>query len=198
MRSTTTRLALAGLGAISALAAASAGSTTAAAGGGSADPDDIRAIDFGSVAQPGSACREGLRFAAPSEIPVQGGQSRVLDLGRLTQLSVDSDVAYGDLNGDGVDDAVVHVVCTFGASGGEDSVHAWTLGNGRPDLLASIDEPPAELAGPFTPRIEDVSVGAGEVTVTWSHHAEGDPNCCPSQETAISYTLDGNQLQPTS
>jgi hypothetical protein len=184
------------------LAAASAGSSTAGAAGDAVgsrgDSEDIRAVDFGDIAQPGSACREGLRFTAPSQIPVQGGQSRLLDLGRLTQLNVDSDVAYGDVNGDGVDDAVVHVVCTFGASGGEDSVHAWTLGNNGPTLLASIDEAPEALAGgDFAPRVEDVSVTDGQVTVTWSHHAEGDPNCCPSQETAVSYSFAGNKLQPT-
>ena len=89
-------------------------------------PTDIRAVDFGEVAPPGSACAEGLRFTPPAAIPVARGRSPVLDIGRFTRLEVDPDVAYGDLDGDGNDEAVVHVVCTYGANGAEDTVHVWT------------------------------------------------------------------------
>ena len=85
-----------------------------------------------------AACAEGLRFTPPAAIPVARGRSAVVDIGRITRLEVDPDVAYGDLDGDGNDEAVVHVVCTYGANGAEDTVHVWTQRRGRTVHVASL------------------------------------------------------------
>jgi hypothetical protein len=110
-------------------AASSGGRSTRAADAAAAElaaARDIHAVDFGEVSPPGSACAEGLRFTPPAAIPVAHGRSPVLDIGRFTRLEVDPRVAYGDLDGDGDDEAVVHVVCTYGANGAEDTLHVWT------------------------------------------------------------------------
>jgi hypothetical protein len=157
-------------------------------------PTDIRSVDFDEVAPPGSACVQGLRFAPPARIPVDNGRSPVLDLGRLTRVEVDSDVAYGDLTGDGDDEAVVHVVCAFGANGAEDTVHVWRLSGRRVVHVASLREPPASITGPLPPSVSDVAVDGDAVEVTWTHYAADDPNCCPSEQTVITYQLDGATL----
>jgi hypothetical protein len=157
-------------------------------------PANIRAVDFGEVAPPGSACAEGLRFTPPAAIPVDRGRSPVLDIGRFTQLEVDPDVAYGDLDGDGDDEAAVHVVCNYGANAAEDTVHVWTLSRGRPVHVASLTEPPRSITGPLPPGVTDVAIEGGRVEVTWTHYAEGDPNCCPSGLTTVGYALDGDRL----
>jgi hypothetical protein len=157
-------------------------------------PSDIRAVDFGEVAPPGSACDEGLRFAPPATIAVERGRSRILDVRWFTRLEVDPDVAYADLAGDGDDEAVVHVVCNYGANGAEDTVHVWTLARGRPVHLASLSEPPESVRGPLLPAVADVAVDHGRIEVTWTRYAEHDPNCCPSKLTTVSYELDGDDL----
>jgi hypothetical protein len=168
--------------------ASATGSMAAAA------PTDIRAVDFGEVAPPGSACAEGLRFTPPAAIPVAQGRSPVLDIGRFTRLEVDPSVAYGDLDGDGRDEAVVHVVCTYGANGAEDTVHVWTQTRGRTVHVASLTEPPRSVTGPLPPAVDDVAVDGGQIEVTWTHYAAGDPNCCPSRLTTVTYDLDGDGL----
>ncbi|MGH9111383.1 MAG: LppP/LprE family lipoprotein [Acidimicrobiales bacterium] len=200
------RLVLAGLGVAAALVAVAssdqssrpADATPIASVAGDSEtalgPNNIRSVDFGEVAPPGTVCDDGLRFTPPARIPVQGGRSRVLDLGRLTRVEVDPDVAYGDLDGDDRDEAVVHVVCSYGANGAEDSLHVWGLAAGRVVHVASVSEPPASLTGPLPPTVVDVAVAGGEVEVTWTHYAADDPNCCPSEQTVVTYALDGRTL----
>jgi hypothetical protein len=201
-RSHNTPLALAGLGALAVLASMSGGASNAqpveAAGrvpaSPSADPQAIRSVDFGSIAQPGSTCRDGLRFTPPVQIPVSDGQSQVLDLAELTQLVVDPAVAYGDVDGDGSEDAVVHVTCTYGANGAEDTVSVWSLDGDDVVQRASIDGPPSDLGSDLPPAVQAVQASGGDVVVTWSMYAEGDPRVAPSQHAQVTYELDGDEL----
>jgi hypothetical protein len=201
-RSRASWLALAGLGLAAAVFAASSGGRSSqsadasvAASVAAAAPTDIRAVDFGEVAPPGSACAEGLRFTPPAAIPVAQGQSPMLDIGRFTRLRIDPHVVYGDLDGDGHDEAVVHVVCTYGANGAEDTLHVWAqTGAGRTVHEASLTEPPPSVSGPLPPAVDDVMVDGRRVEVTWTQYAAGDPNCCPSRLATVTYELDGDRL----
>lgn len=204
-RSHNTPLALAGLGTLAVLASVSGGSSrpvdaaTVDASSELAVPlgDDaaegIRSVDFADVAQPGSACSDGLRFTPPGKIPVAEGSSQVLDLGQLTQLQVDAAVAYGDVDGDGAEDAVVHVICSYGANGAAHSVHVWSLDGDRLRHVAGLDEAPGE--GELAPAVQEVAVEDGAVNVVWSHYAEGDSNCCPSGQTSVTYELADDELE---
>ncbi len=200
-RSRASWLGLAGLGFAAAVFAGSSGGRSSQVADASptgpvtADaPADIRAVDFGEVAPPGSACAEGLRFTPPAAIPVANGRSTVLDIGRYTRLEVDPNVAYGDLDGDGDDEAVVHVVCGYGANGAEDTVHVWTQRGGRTVHVASLTEPPRSVTGPLRPALDDIAVDGRRIEVTWTRYADDDPNCCPSELTTVTYELDGGTL----
>jgi LppP/LprE lipoprotein len=200
-RSRASWLGLAGLGLAAAVFAASGGrgsspraDASASARAAADAPADIRDVDFGEVAPPGSACSEGLRFTPPAAIPVAGGRSSVLDIGRVTRLEVDPDVVYGDLDGNGNDEAVVHVVCTYGANGAEDTVHVWTQRRGRTVHVASLTEPPRSVTGALPPAVAGVAVHGSQVEVTWTRYAADDPNCCPSRLTTVTYELDGDEL----
>lgn len=201
-RSRASWLGLAGLGLVAAMFAASSGGRSSLPADASASgsvvvdaPTDIRAVDFGEVAPPGSACAEGLRFTPPVAIPVDRGRSPVLDIGRFTRLEVDPNVVYGDLDGDGRDEAIVHVVCAYGANGAEDTVHVWAQTRaGRTVHVASLTEPPRSVTGPLPPAVADVAVAGRLVDVTWTHYAADDSNCCPSLLTRVAYELDGDRL----
>ncbi len=200
-RSRASWLGLAGLGFAAAVFAGSSGGRSSqvadASPTGPVTADalaDIRAVDFGEVAPPGSACAEGLRFTPPAAIPVANGRSTVLDIGRYTRLEVDPNVAYGDLDGDGDDEAVVHVVCGYGANGAEDTVHVWTQRGGRTVHVASLTEPPRSVTGPLRPALDDIAVDGRRIEVTWTRYADDDPNCCPSELTTVTYELDGGTL----
>jgi hypothetical protein len=153
----------------------------------------IRLLDFGEVDQSSNACAGG-PVSAPKVISVTGGESAVLDADHLVRLEVDGDVVYGDVDGDGRDEAVVHTVCAFGANGAIDSIQVWDLDTGAAVAKASVGEPPASVTGPFPPAVKSVGVVDGKVEVTWTHYADGDPNCCPSLETTLDYLVSGSKV----
>jgi hypothetical protein len=202
-RSHNSRVALVGLAALAAVVALAGGggtgSTDAAAAGSARAVDDgdaIRDVDFAGVAQPGTACADGLRISPPRRISVHGGESGLLDLGRQTRLEVDDAVAFGDLDDDGADEAVVHATCTYGANGAQDTVQVWTLdGDGDPVVVATVDEPSTRVTGPLPPAVKSVAVRDGEVAVTWTSYDDDDPNCCPSKQSVVRYALDGDALE---
>ena len=196
-RSHNSRVALLFLGLLATLVALSGGAQDDGAEAAAAAPgvDPVRSVDFSSLAQPGSACAEGLRITPPRRISVDEGESRLLDLGRLTRLEVDSNVVYADLDGDGSDEAVVHALCTYGANGAQDTIQVWAVNaDDDPVLVDSLSEPPARVTGPLPPAVKDVAVDDGELVVTWTHYRNNDANCCPSQQTALRYTLDHDAL----
>jgi hypothetical protein len=153
----------------------------------------IRLLDFGEIDQPGDACAGG-PVQVPQVITVAGGASGLLDRDHVVELQVDGDVAYGDVDADGLDEAVVHTVCAFGANGAIDNVQVWDLDSGIAVAKASVGEPPASLTGPFPPTVTDVQVVDGTLEVTWTHYGDDDPNCCPSSQTTLQYVVDGSEV----
>jgi hypothetical protein len=153
----------------------------------------IRLLDFGEIDQVGSACSGG-PVRLPQVISVVGGESALLDEEHVVQLQVDGDVLYGDVDGDGLDEAVVHTVCAYGANGAIDNLQVWDLETGTAVPKATAGEPPASLTGPFPPAVKGMAVTDGTLEVTWSHYAEDDPNCCAALETTLQYEVDGDEL----
>lgn len=159
--------------------------------------DAVRLLDFADIDQPGDVCDQGLAGDAPGVIPVEEGQSAMLDPDRFTRLNVDGVVGYGDLDGDGSDEAVVHAVCTYGANGEEDTVQIWDLDSGRPEATASLAQAPASVQSRFPPQVNNVAVEGGTVVVTWDTWGETSPACCPEDQVQVRYQLDGDTLAVT-
>lgn len=158
-----------------------------------ADPGDaVREFDFGRVAQPGRGCADALG-SAPELISVSGGSSGRLDDATLAELSVDPDVSYADLDGDGEDEAVVRVTCDYGANGVQDTVQVWTANWRLAQLVDTVRAAPADVADDsrFPPTVAAVDVDGASVVVSWSVWADDDPHCCPSRQATVSYELDG-------
>lgn len=164
-------------------------------GPAAAAPDAIRLLDFGEIDQAGATCDAGPTPTVPRVISVTDGESELLDEDTFTRLEVDGDVTYGDVDGDGRDEAVVHTVCAFGANGAQDSIQVWDLDTGSAEVKATLGEPPAAVTGPLPPAVKDVAVDPdGTVAVTWTHYTEDDPNCCPSKESTLRYLVTGSQV----
>jgi predicted small lipoprotein YifL len=80
--------------------------------------------------------------------------------------------AFGDLNGDGVDDAAVVLATSGGGSGTFISLEAVLNEEGRPKHVAS-----ASLGD--RAQIKSVAIESGEITVDMVTHGPEDPMCCP-------------------
>jgi hypothetical protein len=156
--------------------------------------DAIRLVDFADIDQSGETCSEGLGGDAPGVIAVDQGESGVLDQDRLTRLEVEGAEAYGDLDGDGSDEALVRAVCAFGANGTQETLQVWDLDSGRPQAEASVAEPPASIDSRFPAQVSDVGIEEGRVVVTWASYGDDTPHCCPDEFTRFTYELIGNEL----
>jgi hypothetical protein len=106
---------------------------------------------------------------------------------KLTIVVYPDMYAFGDLNGDGVDDAAVVLATSGGGSGTFISLEAVLNDQGTPKHVAS-----AEL-GDRT-KIESVAIESGEITVELVTHGPNDPLCCPTVEATHKYKLQGDTL----
>ncbi len=154
--------------------------------------DAVRELDFATIAQPGVTCSGALTAGAPGSIGIAGGRSALLDEATLARLTVDPDVLYADLDGDGDDEAVVQATCAYGANGEQDTVQVWSVLGRLPVLVDTVTGAPDPVAdgSRFPPPVLDVAVDGGELVVTFGVYDAAAPHCCPSHRAAVTYRLD--------
>ncbi len=90
-------------------------------------------------------------------------------------------IKYGDLTGDGVDDAVVPV--TSGGEGGDIAVFVLGYQPDGLEVLLRLER------GRLKAEIDD-----GKLETLEPKFAEGDPSCCPSEFLRTFYVWDGSSL----
>jgi heat shock protein HslJ len=108
--------------------------------------------------------------------------------GSATELIIRlMDVAFGDLDGDGVSDAAVVLVTDPGGSGTFFELAVVVNRDGNPEHVATIS------VGDRT-QIEALSIEAGQVVIEMITHGPDDPMCCPTQQVIQTYALRGDEL----
>ena len=95
--------------------------------------------------------------------------------------------AFGDLNGDAVDDAAVVLVASGGGSGSFVYLEAVLNDKGAPKHVA-------EAALGDRTRIDSIAIQAGQITVDVVTHGPSDPMCCPSLKATKKFKLQGEKL----
>lgn len=95
-------------------------------------------------------------------------------------------IAFGDLNGDGLDDAAVILAWQNGGSGTFKYLVAIQNSSGLPQQIDSI------LLGDRV-QVSAMSIAAGSAALEELTHAPLDPMCCPSQQVKQSYMLRANK-----
>jgi heat shock protein HslJ len=108
--------------------------------------------------------------------------------GSATELIIQlTDIALGDLDGDGIEDAAVILVTDPGGSGTFYDLAAVLNRNGKPEHVAT-----ASLGD--RAKIRAFSIEAGQVIIEMVTHGPDDPMCCPTQIVRNSYALEGDTL----
>jgi len=97
--------------------------------------------------------------------------------------------SYGDLDQDGVADAVVVLVENSGGSGSFIYLAAVLNENGVPMNTSTI------LLGDRV-KVQSLQVTDGQILVTTLTQAPEDPLCCPTQQAEKIYLLNAGQLIP--
>jgi len=96
-------------------------------------------------------------------------------------------IAFGDLNGDGVEDAAVILVSNPGGSGTFYDLAAVINSRGKAKHVASA------FLGDRV-KVEGLRVRSGKIVVKMVTHRSSDPMCCPSLTVEQIYGLQGDEL----
>jgi len=96
-------------------------------------------------------------------------------------------VAFGDLNGDGAEDAAVELVSSGGGSNADVELVAVINHNGTPR------QADVHWLGGNT-EVKRLSIRSGRIVVDRMKHGPNDPHCCPSLRVTEEYGLRGGRL----
>ncbi len=103
-------------------------------------------------------------------------------------LTLSEQLALGDLNGDGMDDAVVILYASGSGSGTFRYLTAVLNERGQPRHVASV------FLGDRV-RIEALDILYGRIIVQMIAHGPDDGLCCPTQEVTRAFQLAGDTLE---
>jgi len=121
------------------------------------------------------------------KVRLTNGEYRENKPPNLLYVTLAPPVAWGDLNGDGAEDAAAVIAYNTGGSGTFEYLVAVINQTGLPRHTAS-----AELGDRII--VEAISIKAGVITVNMIAHGPQDPMCCPTQKVAHSFKLEGGKL----
>jgi len=159
---------------------------TETADSGAKAQSEIRQVDFKNFTyEPFCAGEDS------SKITVKNGEySREKGDDKLS-LNV-FEVSYGDLTGDGSDEAVVLTVCNTGGTGQFSEGFIYGMKEGKPALLARIEGGDRAYGGLRSAKVENgiLIVGRNDV-------GEQGGACCPEFVVTSKYKLDGKNLKQT-
>lgn len=151
--------------------------------------DDIRKVDFKNFTyKPYCAGAD----ENPADVTVKNGEfmeeKKVDDYTERFYFNVFS-VNYGDVNGDGSEDAVVLSVCNTGGSGNFTEGFIYEMKNDKPALLTRIPGGDRAYGG-----LRDAKVENGLLVVESNDVGEQGGACCPEYIVTTKYKVKGGKL----
>jgi hypothetical protein len=156
---------------------------------------DVHTVDWRNASY--SVACLGLGGPADQQVPVTltNGAGTTAPVTWFGTPPVTLDVAvqsieYGDVTGDGHDDAVVRLTCTpDGSNGVAQEIQVFGPGS---ELLATPALRNTTGSG-FAPAIQSLKVTDGRLTGTAEYWSATDPHCCPSQTRPFTLTWDAQR-----
>ena len=130
------------------------------------------------------------KFAINGRVKLSNGIYRgriVPDSASELIVMLSDQVAFGDLNGDGAEDAVVVLITDPGGSGTFRHLGVVINEKGTPQHVAS------QLLGDRV-KVKSLSVRSGEIVVQMMTHGTRDPMCCPTFQVTRNYVLQEGRL----
>lgn len=100
------------------------------------------------------------------------------------------DIAYGDVNGDRLDEAIVLSVCNTGGTGNFSEGYVYAMKAGKPSLIARIPGGDRAYGGLRSTRVEN-----GLLVVESNDVGEMGGACCPEYVITTRYKVVGGKLQ---
>ncbi len=147
-------------------------------GGGRLSVDQLKNASYDGIYDQPVTLVDGYYEGEPF---VEGGASRP------TVTFVGDLVAYGDLNGDGVEDAAVLLAESSGGSGTFTYLAAVVNQDGQPVNAGTV------LLGDRT-QIKSLAIQNGQIVMEIVTQGPDDPMCCPTLKVRKTYSLQDGQL----
>jgi hypothetical protein len=147
----------------------------------------IRSTDFKNFTYPALCAGDN-----PESITVKNGEfSKETQMdGYIDRIYFNVfDISYGDLNGDGGDEAIVLSSCNTGGTGNFSEGFVFTANAGRPVLLARIPGGDRAYGGLRKAKVEN-----GLLVVESNDPGENGANCCPELAITTRYKLTGSRM----
>ncbi len=128
-------------------------------------------------------------FTASGEVRLSAGafSGAAGEDGTETTVTFGQEAAFGDLNGDGADDAAVTLATNTGGSGTFIELVALVYDNGVAVAVAS--ESLGDRVG-----ISSIGIVEGLIELDAIVHRDEDPLCCPTLPVSRDYALEGSAL----
>ena len=130
------------------------------------------------------------KWSAQGKIKLSDGIYReqiVPGSGSELVIKLSDKITFGDLNGDGLEDAAVILVSDPGGSGTFYDLAAVINSRGQAKEVASA------FLGDRV-KVEELSIRSGKIVVKMVTHRSTDPMCCPSLKVEQAYGLQGDEL----
>jgi len=113
--------------------------------------------------------------------------------GNFIEAKIVSNVAFGDLEGDGRDEAVAVLGTSGGGSGYFPELHVFS--EGEPPDGKFVDTAYISLGDRVV--VQSMRIESREIVVNLTVHGPTDAVCCPTLKTVQRYKFDGEQLRQT-
>lgn len=160
--------------------------------------NSIRSIDFKNFTYASQFCDEQFHIGNPVQLR-DGGFTKGAELDEV--FFAIKNVTYGDLTGDGTEEAVIQARCGLSGSSGPGSteIFVFTFRDGRTELLTELND--LRISSDYlhyNPRgiydgIPDDAVMLKKNALLLKALVDG-PRCCPRFTATLTYTWDGTKL----
>ncbi len=151
---------------------------------------DIRKVDFSNFTYEASCAGEETEKITVKESKFSKEETKDGYTDRF-YFGVENPV-YGDVNGDGKDDAIILSICNTGGTGNFSEGFIYGMSGGKPALLGRIPGGDRAYGGLREVRVED-----GLIIVESNDVGEAGGACCPEVIVTSYYRLKGGKLEET-
>jgi len=165
---------------------------------------DVYGVNWKNITLPGAACgtthpirlRNGRAFVRSAAWPWWA----IVDVSATPPSSTDGE--YGDLDGDGIDEAAVGVVCSNGGGTAAGqlgfSYVIFTAGENVLRVIGVITpRQPLDPEAGHVPLLASVEVLPGKVLTQEAWYGSNDGTCCPSGRATTIWRYAGGKLRPS-
>jgi len=146
--------------------------------------------DFTNFTFPAGTCEPGTK--AVTVVKGRGGDSSI-DPPEIVEVKV----SKGDLDGDTVPEALVHVSCSLSGvrAGGREVAQIWSTKGGSAAVVTDVPARTRSFGADAT-RLRALSLSGRKIDVVEQIWGPEEPGCCSTVGARLSYTFEAGRLRP--